>query len=207
MDPLVLLSFLGAAVLLTIAPGPDLLFVIAQSISQDKKAGIAVACGLCTGLLVHTSAAAIGVSALIYSSAIAFTIVKYAGAAYLIYLAIQAFRDRSTLQISSKQRSAYSALYRRGIFMSVLNPKVSLFFLALLPQFVVPTAGHEAWQMIVLGLIFIVQALIIFTIVSIFSHKVRTWLARSPLIARRFNIVQGLLFTIIALQMALARKS
>ena len=91
--------------------------------------------------------------------------------------------------------------------MNVLNPKVSLFFLALLPQFVDPTLGREAWQMILLGLLFIVQALLIFTIVSIFSHQTGKWLARNPRIARRFNIVQGLLFTLIALQLALARKS
>jgi len=201
------LSFLGAAILLTLAPGPDILFVNAQSISQNSKAGIATACGLCTGLLAHITAAVLGVSAVIYASATAFAIVKYAGAAYLLYLAWQALRDKSSeIGLAGKPHAAYGALYRRGILMNVLNPKVSLFFLALLPQFVDRSLGHISLQMLGLGLIFLVQALIIFSLVSLFANRFGRWLTRSRTIARRINIAQGLIFTVIALQIAFSKR-
>jgi len=203
MDLTLTLSFLGAAILLTLAPGPDILFVIAQSISQNSKAGIATACGLCTGLLVHITAAVLGVSAVIYASATAFAVVKYAGAAYLLYLAWQAFRDKSSeIGLTGKPHASYGALYRRGILMNVLNPKVSLFFIALLPQFVDRSAGHVSLQMLGLGVIFLVQALIIFILVSLFANRFGQWLMRSKTIARKINVLQGLLFTAIALQIA-----
>lgn len=110
-----LFAFLGAAIILTIMPGPDNLFVLAQSITQDKKAGIATSLGLCTGLLVHISAAVLGISAIIYQSTIIFSIVKFAGAAYLLYLAWQSFRakggDPFTLQQQNTQ--AYIKLYKK----------------------------------------------------------------------------------------------
>ncbi len=165
-------SFLGVAVLLTLAPGPDILFVIAQSLSQGKQAGIATALGLCTGLLVHISAATLGVSAVIYQSALAFAIVKYAGAAYLLYLAWQAFREKdSSLAFGRQKPMAYASLYKKGIVMNVLNPKVSLFFLALLPQFVDPSEGRVPQQMLLLGAVFLAQALAVFTLVSIGAEK------------------------------------
>jgi len=207
MDLTLTLSFLGAAILLTLAPGPDILFVIAQSISQNSKAGIATACGLCTGLLVHITAAVLGVSAVIYASATAFAVVKYAGAAYLLYLAWQAFRDKSSeIGLTGKPHASYGALYRRGILMNVLNPKVSLFFIALLPQFVDRSAGHVSLQMLGLGVIFLVQALIIFILVSLFANRFGQWLMRSKTIARKINVLQGLLFTAIALQIAFSKR-
>jgi threonine/homoserine/homoserine lactone efflux protein len=207
MDLTLTLSFLGAAILLTLAPGPDILFVIAQSISQNSKAGIATACGLCTGLLVHITAAVLGVSAVIYASATAFAVVKYAGAAYLLYLAWQAFRDKSSeIGLTGKPHASYGALYRRGILMNVLNPKVSLFFIALLPQFVDRSAGHVSLQMLGLGVIFLVQALIIFILVSLFANRFGQWLMRSKSIARKINVLQGLLFTAIALQIAFSKR-
>jgi threonine/homoserine/homoserine lactone efflux protein len=207
MDLTLTLSFLGAAILLTLAPGPDILFVIAQSISQNSKAGIATACGLCTGLLVHITAAVLGVSAVIYASATAFAVVKYAGAAYLLYLAWQAFRDKSSeIGLTGKPHASYGALYRRGILMNVLNPKVSLFFIALLPQFVDRSAGHVSLQMLGLGGIFLVQALIIFILVSLFANRFGQWLMRSKTIARKINVLQGLLFTAIALQIAFSKR-
>lgn len=207
MDLTLTLSFLGAAILLTLAPGPDILFVIAQSISQNSKAGIATACGLCTGLFVHITAAVLGVSAVIYASATAFAVVKYAGAAYLLYLAWQAFRDkRSEIGLTGKPHASYGALYRRGILMNVLNPKVSLFFIALLPQFVDRSAGHVSLQMLGLGVIFLLQALIIFILVSLFANRFGQWLMRSKTIARKINVLQGLLFTAIALQIAFSKR-
>ncbi|MGG3799750.1 LysE family translocator [Metabacillus fastidiosus] len=203
MDLMLLLSFLGAAIFLTLMPGPDILFVIAQSISQNKKAGIATALGLCSGLVVHITAATLGISAIVYQSSLAFAIVKYAGAAYLLFLAWQSFRDRGDgLTINSQKSLKYKQLYKKGILMNILNPKVSLFFLALLPQFVDKTAGHISLQMLILGFIFMMQALIIFIAVSILSDKIRRLLIGHSFIGKRMNMIQGLLFTIIGLQIA-----
>ncbi|KAF0994017.1 LysE family translocator [Geobacillus sp. TFV-3] len=201
-------SFLGVAVLLTLAPGPDILFVIAQSLSQGKWAGIFTALGLCTGLVVHISAATLGVSAVIYQSALAFAIVKYAGAAYLLYLAWQAFNEKNAdLTFGRQEPMAYFSLYKKGILMNLLNPKVSLFFLALLPQFVNETVGHVPRQMLLLGAIFLVQALVVFTFVSIGAEKLRHLLLSNKRIAKQINRLKGALFALIAIQIAFSERS
>lgn len=203
MDFITVLSFLGVAVLLTLMPGPDNLFVLAQSISQGKKAGIATALGLCSGLIVHVAAAALGISAIIYQSAIAFAIVKYAGAAYLLYLAWKSFREKeSGLTLNNQKSLNYRSLYKKGILMNILNPKVSLFFLALLPQFVEQSTGHVPIQMLVLGVVFMLQAIIIFIAISFFSEKVRNLLLKSPRISKKLNYIQGTLLGIIGLNIA-----
>ncbi|MFJ7406392.1 MULTISPECIES: LysE family translocator [unclassified Lysinibacillus] len=202
-----LLTFLGAAVILTVMPGPDNLFVLAQSITQDKKAGIATSLGLCTGLLVHIGAAVLGISAIIYQSTVIFSVVKFAGAAYLLYLAWQSFRAKDNLFTLEQQNiQALGLLYRKGILMNLLNPKISLFFLALLPQFVNPIHGHVALQMLILGMVFLVQALILFSLFSIFAGKVRKVIIGRPAIAKRLNMVQGILFTFIGIQIALSKQ-
>ncbi|SFE82676.1 LysE family translocator [Alteribacillus iranensis] len=208
MDIVIVLAFIGTAVALTLAPGPDILFVIVQSIAQDKKAGIATALGLCSGLLVHITAAAIGISALIYQSSLAFSIVKYAGAAYLLYLAWQAFRSRekAALDADAQPSMQYQALYRKGIVMNLLNPKVSLFFLALLPQFTHEGAVPVSIQMIIFGLLFLLQAFVIFSLVSILASKTGRFIFNNPMISRRMNIIQGSLFTVIGLQILFSNK-
>lgn len=121
-----LLSFVAVSMLLTISPGPDILYVITQSITSGKRAGIATALGLCTGLMVHTAAAAFGVSEILRQSAVAFSILKYAGAAYLFYLAWKAFAENSDNQIkTNSEKKSGESLYRQGILMNILNPKVA----------------------------------------------------------------------------------
>lgn len=130
MDIVSITSFLGVAALLTVMPGPDNLFVLAQSISNGRYAGISTSLGLCTGLLGHIAAATLGLSAVIYQSALAFAIVKYAGAAYLLYLAYKTFTAKdSALAVENKEAVEYKVLYKKGVIMNLLNPKVSLFFL------------------------------------------------------------------------------
>lgn len=197
MDIIILLSFLGTAILLTVMPGPDILFVTAQSISQNAKAGIATAFGLCTGLLVHITAAVVGISAIIYSSTTIFTIVKFAGAAYLLFLAISAFRaGASSIQLGNKPASTYKKLYKKGIVMNILNPKVSLFFLALLPQFV---QGNEnvPLQMLVLGLIFLAQAFFIFSCVSILAGSIGRLMTKSTFLTKHLNNIEGAIYAVI----------
>lgn len=208
MDITTIFAFLSAAIILTLMPGPDILFVTAQSISQHKRAGIMTALGLCTGLIVHISAAALGVSAILYQSATAFTIVKLAGAAYLLYLAWQSFRARNETYLLQKQKPLESwSLYKKGIIMNVLNPKVSLFFLALLPQFVNEASGNVSLQMIILGILFIVQALLVFTVVSFLAEKIGAMLAKHSTLSKKLNIIQGVLFTLIAMQIAFSKQS
>jgi threonine/homoserine/homoserine lactone efflux protein len=200
-------SFLGAAVILTIMPGPDNMFVLAQSIAQGRHAGIATTFGICTGLCVHIAAATLGISAVIYRSAVAFAVVKYAGAAYLLYLAWKSFRAKDTEFAAGQQPiRQLKELYKRGIVMSALNPKLSLFFLALLPQFVNPDVGSVTVQMLVLGLTFIVQAFIIFSAISFFAGKVRDFLIRKRRIGRILNYVQGAIFVAIGLRLAVESR-
>lgn len=204
MDVFVLLSFLGTAILLTVMPGPDILFVTAQSISQNAQAGITTALGLCTGLLVHITAAVVGISAIVYSSSAIFTIVKFAGAAYLIYLAIGAFRaGGSNLQLGEKPTIAYGKLYKKGIIMNILNPKVSLFFLALLPQFVRGTE-HVPLQMLTLGFIFLIQAFVIFTTVSLLAGRIGQVLSKNSTLSRHLNKIEGTIFALIGVSIAIS---
>lgn len=199
--------FIAASAALTVLPGPDILFVLTQSISQGKKAGVATASGLCTGIIVHTTAAALGISALIYKSALAFELVKYAGAAYLLYLAWSTFKESGELVSSAPVRENNSyALYRRGIFMNVLNPKVALFFLAFLPQFVNVNAGNIPMQMIFLGIIFMIQAWLIFSAISISAGAIGDKLFQKKGISKYINWGKAGIFTLLGIKLALSHK-
>ena len=170
-----ILSFLLASVLLTFMPGPDNIFVLTESITKGQKNGIAISIGLCTGVLIHTLAAATGLSIVIQKSAVAFSVIKYLGAAYLFYLAFMATKEKPmevTLEKKSKEETFHLfPLIRKGFLMNVLNPKVSLFFIAFLPQFISQDGINITVQMIILGLIFMVQALVIFSLISILASR------------------------------------
>ncbi len=207
MDFLSVISFLGTAIVLTLMPGPDNLFTLAQSISNGKNAGIFTTLGLCTGIIVHITAATIGITAIIYQSALAFTLVKYAGAAYLLYLAYKSFRQKvSSFNLNSEDSLDYKSLYKKGVIMNVLNPKVSLFFLAFFPQFIHYENGNVSMQMLVYGILFLVQSLVIFMLISIFAGKVGYFLRKNKSLSKRINIIQGSLFTLIGLKIAFSQK-
>lgn len=202
-----IMYFITASVMLTLAPGPDIIFVIIQSISQGKKAGIATALGLCTGILVHTTAAALGISIIIHQSAIAFKAIKYAGAVYLLYLAFKAYKEKDeTISIQSIKNKNTINLYKRGIFMNILNPKVSIFFLAFLPQFVTYETGNVSIQMIVLGIIFMIQAIVIFSIIAVFSGAFGNKLLNNPKLVEKINLVKAAVFGIIGIRLAFIEK-
>jgi len=207
IEPSQLIYFIAASAALTVLPGPDIIFVLTQSISQGKIAGISTASGLCTGVLVHTTAAALGVSAIVYQSALAFTVLKYLGAAYLLYLAWQALREgERVLSSGPAQITDFRALYKKGIFMNVLNPKVALFFLAFLPQFVNLEAGGVSTQMILLGIIFMVQALLIFSVISVFAGTIGNKILERPGIGKYINWGKAGIFTAIGIQLAVSHK-
>ncbi|MDQ0230182.1 LysE family translocator [Metabacillus malikii] len=207
MELVTILSFLGAAIALTLMPGPDNLFTLAQSIAKGKYAGIYTTLGLCTGLVGHITAAAIGISAVIYQSAFAFTVVKYAGAAYLLFLAYKSFRDKgSSFELRNEDDLDYKSLYKKGVIMNLLNPKVSLFFLAFFPQFISFENGNVSLQMLVLGSLFLVQTFVIFSLLSVFAGKVGEFLRHHPTLSKKINVIQGALFTFIGFKIVSSQK-
>ncbi|MRR34961.1 LysE family translocator [bacterium] len=201
-----LLAFLGASVALTIAPGPDNIFVMTQGIARGRKPAIVTALGMCSGVSVHTTAAAFGISAVFYSSAIAFTLVKSAGAAYLLYLAFKTMKERSAIRLSAAEELPVAALFRRGFIMNVLNPKVAMFFLAFLPQFVSPAAGHVPLQMLLLGFVFMAQAVVIFCLIGYFSGSIGSFILARPRIARYFDWLTAGVFASLGVRLALAER-
>lgn len=197
-------GFISAAVLLTLMPGPDILFVITQSITRGRKAGITFAAGLCSGLIVHTMAVSLGVSVLLMNSPVAFTILKFAGAAYLLYLGVKAFlaRRENHFEIQTSGTGG-GKLYRKGILMNILNPKVILFFLAFFPQFIDRGTENPIPQMLLLGLIFMVQAFLIFSLIAILADRLARRLMQNPGIALFVNVAESLIYCVIGISILL----
>lgn len=201
-----LFGFICASAALTISPGPDNIFVLTQGITRGRKAAIVTAFGMCSGITVHTTAAAFGISAIFYSSAVAFNLVKYAGAGYLLYLAFKAVRSSAVISLAASGSLPAGALFRRGFIMNVLNPKVALFFLAFLPQFVNPAGGQIPLQMILLGTVFMTQALLIFSLIGWFSGAVGRQLLSRPHAARYFDRLTAGVFASLGLKLALSER-
>ncbi|HET9579241.1 MAG TPA: LysE family translocator [Usitatibacter sp.] len=196
--------FLAASAVLTIAPGPDILCVLTRGVAQGRKAGIAAALGFASGCIFHTFLAAAGIAALIRSSEIAFDVVRYAGAAYLAWIGVQALRHRSSfsLQATGEARSL-ATIYKQSVIGNMLNPKVTLFFLAFLPQFANVEAGHVGLQMALLGVIFMLQTIVIFGAVALCAGWIGAWMRRKPAIGERLNVFAGLAFIALGIRVAL----
>ena len=200
-------AFFAASVLLALAPGPDNIFVLTQSALHGKTSGLAVMFGLCTGLIVHTLAVALGVAVIFQTSALAFSALKYAGAAYLLYLAWQAFRaSATTVQSRDNGETKLGRLYRRGIVMNITNPKVSIFFLAFLPQFADPARGSLPLQMVLLGLVFIVATILVFGAIAMLAGTAGQFFNRSTKVQRTLNWLAGSVFVGLALALATTRR-
>jgi threonine/homoserine/homoserine lactone efflux protein len=202
------LTFFGLALLLCYSPGPDNVFVLMQSAAHGRRAGVLVVLGLCTGLLLHTAALALGLAAVFAASALAFTVVKFAGAAYLLYLAWGAWRAPVSAAGAGPALPVLSAqqLYARGVVMNITNPKVLLFFMALLPQFVAPAQGPVALQLLALGGIFIVATLIAFGSIAWLAGFFAQVLRESARAQRWLNRVSALVFAGLALRLATASR-
>lgn len=202
IEPLALSYFIGASILLTLAPGPDIVFLITQAIQNGSRAGLATALGLTSGNLIHTLAAALGVSIIFQTSPLAFTALKIFGASYLLYLAystLKLIKSSDTTTYSEYQNFASS--YMRGILMNVLNPKVALFFLAFLPQFV--TTGTLAiWsQMLILGVIFTLIVLIIFGSIGLLAGQLQNTLLNNPRFIYCMRIIAAIVFISLAIRL------
>lgn len=197
------ITFMMASALLSIAPGPDNIFVLSQSALYGKKSGILVTLGLCTGLIVHTTLVALGVAVVFQTSAVAFTLLKAVGAGYLLYLAWQAFLSSAeNLQGQTSSLRSNGALYRRGIIMNITNPKVSIFFLAFLPQFASAENGELAGQIFLLGALFIGVALLIFSLIAVLAGSLGSWLNDSPKAQLYLNRTAGVVLVVLALKLA-----
>ncbi len=197
-----LITFTIASALLSLAPGPDNIFVLMQSALYGRKSGVFITLGLCTGLLVHTTAVALGVAAIFMVSLTAFTVLKLAGAAYLLYLAWSTFRTTAAfLDDDSQVLPNIGALYRRGIIMNLTNPKIAIFFLAFLPQFTNPNEGNMTGQLLLLGLVFILVALVIFISIASMAGFIASWLRGSARAQLILNRLAGLIFVGLALRL------
>ena len=196
--------FIAASTLLALAPGPDIIYVLTRGIAQGRKAGIAAALGFASGCIFHTVLAAVGIAALIRSSELAFDLVRYAGAAYLVWIGIQALRHRSSFSIEgSGDAKALVTIYKQSVIGNMLNPKVTLFFLAFLPQFVDSGAGHLGWQMALLGVVFMLVTVVVFGAVAVFSGWIGDWVRRKPVIGERLNVFAGMTFIALGIRVAL----
>ena len=202
-----LFMFFTTSILLALSPGPDNLFVMAQAVQQGRRAGLLVTLGLCTGLLVHTAGVTFGLAALFKASATAFALLKFAGAGYLLFLAWQAFHaGTETGPTANLDRLSGPRLYRRGIIMNITNPKVSIFFLAFLPQFADPARGSLAMQLLLLGGVFIVATIIVFGSISILAGALGERLRQSAWAQKILNRAAAAIFAGLALKLALAQR-
>ncbi|MBA4111987.1 MAG: threonine transporter RhtB [Verminephrobacter sp.] len=203
-----LIAFFGVAVILALTPGPDNIFVLLQSAQRGWRAGLAVVVGLCAGILVHTAAVALGLAALFAASAVAFTVLKFCGAAYLAYLAWGALRAPAAVASQDNGPTPAASpvsLWRmagRGVVMNLTNPKVLVFFLAFLPQFADPALGGVAPQLMVLGMVFMLATLLVFGAIACFSGVFGTLLQRSARAQTVLNRVAGLVFLGLAVRLA-----
>lgn len=208
MIPLeIAIAFFTTSVLLGISPGPDNIFVLTQSALRGRFAGICVTLGLCTGLIVHTLAVSFGVAAIFQTSAFAFTVLKFAGAGYLLYLAWQAFRAPAAgIHLGEGAAAGGWQLYRRGIIMNITNPKVSIFFLAFLPQFAEPAQGSLTIQMLLLGGLFILATLLVFGGIALLAGTIGRQLGQSAKAEKMMNRVAGTVFAALALKLAMTDR-
>lgn len=200
-------AFLAAAVLITLAPGPDNLLVLSIGMARGRHSGVAFGLGCALGCLNHTLLAALGVSALIAASAVAFSTLKIAGGLYLIYLGVQALKSRGGSLATGNSGNAESlrTLFLKGLFANSINPKVVLFFLAFLPQFVDPGRGNAGWQIAQLGLLFTLQAALLFALIGLFAGTLGERLARRPGLSLWLERAAGGVFVLLGARLLAGR--
>jgi threonine/homoserine/homoserine lactone efflux protein len=197
--------FLLASAILLLTPGPAVLYIIARSVDQGRRAGLVSVCGIEVGNFMHAIAATLGLSALLLSSALAFTIVKYLGAAYLIYLGLRKLFTPEAIQApSNRQPQSLRRIFSQGVVVATLNPKTALFFVAFLPQFVDPSQDAIAGQMLWLGCIFILLAVISDSLYALLAGTVGQWLKGSRSTGRAERYVVGSMYIGLGVTAALA---
>lgn len=201
-------GFLAAAVLVTLAPGPDNLMVLSMGMAHGRRQGVAFGLGCALGCLNHTALAALGIGALIAASAWAFAALKIAGGLYLIWLGAQVLRNAkrmAALQPGHPPGEGVSRLFVKGLIANAINPKVVLFFLAFLPQFVDVARGNVAWQIAQLGALFTAESVLIFGAIGWFAGSVGAWLASTPGVAAWLDRAAGGIFLVLGLRLIATR--
>jgi threonine/homoserine/homoserine lactone efflux protein len=190
------LVFVGASIVLCIVPGPDMIYLLSRAIAQGRRAGVMAALGINLGAYVHLAAAVLGISAILLTSAVAFTVVKWAGAAYLVYLGVQALRARANPLVLDTDgvRRTHRAIFWQGFASDVLNPKVAMFFLALLPQFISADSENPLGQLLLLGLTVNVIGIATNLILVWLSSGITGALRRNEAIARWLHKAMGAVF-------------
>ena len=199
--------FFAASWILIITPGPDMIYVITRGISQCRKAGEISAVGVTLGILVHTIFAAFGLAVILRTSALVFLAIKFAGAGYLIYLGVKTFKNKSDFAFSKdKTRDRIRTIFFQGILSNVLNPKIALFFLAFLPQFVNPGHGSASIQMVYLGLTFAFFGIVFLVLLGYFSGGIGSWLSRRRHYADKIRWFTGSILIALGLRLAFMER-
>lgn len=208
LDSNILIPFLTASVLLTFMPGPDIIYVIMQSITNGKKYGIATALGLVSGIIIHTTLIAFGVAAIIKKSDTLFFLIKLFGAVYLFYLAYKTYKSSSEIQIGEDKipNNSLITLYKQGFIMNLLNPKVVIFFLAFFPGFIIESEVNVTQQIYILGLLFMLQAFVVFSFISIVSDKLTLFLRGNKKFEQNLHWFQIIVFIAIGIYILFSDK-
>ncbi|NOK05422.1 MULTISPECIES: LysE family translocator [Myxococcus] len=208
-DPTRLTAYFLAVLALILTPGPDTMFVLARSMGQGRKAGIVSALGIFVGCLFHIAAAAFGLSTLLATSALAFSVVKWGGAAYLVWMGVQMLRSKDTAAeaVQALPPAGLWRIFRDGVVTNVLNPKVAVFFLAFLPQFVDASAGSTGLQFLGLGLMFSVTGTSWLVLLAAFAGAFGGWMRRNPRVAAWQKRVTGGVFVALGARLALQRQA
>ena len=199
-----LIAFVPAAMAVVLAPGPDTIYTLTASLGSGRVGGVAAAAGTTAGILVHTTAAVLGLSALLQTSALAYTIVKYVGAAYLVYLGIQLFRSNETFELDDEQDLGGSTprqTFGRAVAINVSNPKVAVFVLAFFPQFV-PQSANAAVQLSILGVVYALLALAYLCGVALFAGRVRSLVVDTPTVGKAIQYASGSVLIAFGLKLA-----
>ncbi|WP_095532632.1 LysE family translocator [Domibacillus epiphyticus] len=202
-----MIAFVLVVLTLFLIPGPAVMLTLAQSISGGRRNGIFTGLGIAVGDLIHTMALVLGLSAVLMTSAHAFEVIKYLGAAYLFYLGIRAFLEKSSrFTVPSVERVSVRRSFNQAVLTEVLNPKTSLFFLAFLPQFVRPADGTVVLQLLTLGLTFVALSIAYTTLIALLAGSVSQWLSKNKMLADWQGKVVGFVYFGLGIHLALQHQ-
>jgi threonine/homoserine/homoserine lactone efflux protein len=200
--------FVAASLAVIVAPGPDNIYVLTRGVAQGREVALASAWGMCSGLLFHTTLAAVGLSAILARSAAAFSVVKYAGAVYLVYLGVRALLTKGEFVSAEGElhTPTFRTFFLRGLTMNLLNPKVAVFFLAFLPQFAGPATSGPALRLMALGLLFALLSLVIFSAIALFSGILGDRLNKNPHFANALRWLTGCVLLSLGVRLAFSAQ-
>jgi threonine/homoserine/homoserine lactone efflux protein len=207
IDPATFLLFCLACLALAITPGPDMLYIATRSVGQGRAAGLASLLGITAGCMIWAIATALGISGLLMALPAGFAVIKVAGAAYLLWLAVQAVREPGARTAGLRLVPQSSArLFRQGLLTNLFNPKVAVFFLALFPQFVDPRHGSTIAQILILGAVLNVIGFLVNGVVILLASRAGSWLARNPIYGRIQRWLMGTMFAGLAMRLLLEER-